>query len=154
MPGTPIWRPHIVLNRTNVSLFPDTRHNFEFQWNFGTRKDCQAAGVRTGLIHCTCGLPTSFISQWIWSQFTLADHTFVWLSKALYLIFKFAVAHRQSFDDDIRAILHIQACRKQTRTNLEFMHDAHRAVSLYARNWGQVYAKGTATNHVLAHGNL
>ena len=65
-----------------------------------------AAGVRTGLIDCTCGLPTSFVSQWIWSQFTLADHTFVWLSKALYLIFKFAVAHRQSFDDDIRAIRH------------------------------------------------
>jgi len=37
---------------------------------------------------------------------------------ALYLIFKFAVAHRQSFDDDMRALPHIQACRKQTRTNL------------------------------------
>src|SRR5215831_16169326 len=94
------------------------------------------------------GLPTSS-AQWIWSQFTLADHAFVWLSKALYLILKFAVVHRQSFDDDIRSLPHIQACRKQTRTNLEFMHDACRTVSLYAPNWGQVYAKGTATSHVL-----
>ena len=47
---------------------------------------------------------------------------------ALYLIFKFGVAHRQSFDDDIRALPHIQACRKQTHTNLEFMHDALRTV--------------------------
>ena len=97
------------------------------------------------------GLPTSS-AQWIWSQFTLADHAFVWLSKALYLILKFAVVHRQSFDDDIRSLPHIQACRKQTRTNLEFMHDARRTISLYAPNWGQVYAKGTATSHVLGRG--
>jgi hypothetical protein len=91
-----------------------------------------------------CGLPTSS-AQWIWSQFALPDHAFVWLSKALYLIFKFAAAHRQSFDDDIRAILHIQACRKQTRTNLEFVHDApqpRRTVSLYDPSWGQVHEKG------------
>jgi len=94
------------------------------------------------------GLPTSS-AQWIWSQFTLADHAFVWLSKALYLILKFAVVHRQSFDDDIRSLPHIQACRKQTRTNLEFMHDARRTISLYAPNWGQVYAKGTATRQRL-----
>src|SRR5215831_10457467 len=67
------------------------------------------------------GLPTSS-AQWLWSQFTLADHAFVWLSKALYLILKFAVVHRQSFDDDIRSLPHIQACRKQTRANLEFVH--------------------------------
>src|SRR5262249_18557680 len=89
-----------------------------------------------------CGRPTSFVSQWIWSQFTLADHAFVWLSKALYLIFKFAVAHRQSFDDDIRAIRHVRARRKQTLTNLEFVHNAHRTVSLYAPNWGIVHAVG------------
>ena len=94
------------------------------------------------------GLPTSS-AQWLWSQFTLADHAFVWLSKALYLILKFAVVHRQSFDDDIRSLPHIQACRKQTRTNLEFMHDARRTISLYAPNWGQVYAKGTATRQRL-----
>ena len=89
-----------------------------------------------------CGLPNSSVSQWIWSQFTLADHAFVWLSKALYLILKFAVVHRQSFDDDIRSLPHIQACRKQTRTNLEFMHDAHHAVTLRSR-LEQVHAKGT-----------
>src|SRR5215467_7222178 len=87
------------------------------------------------------GLPTSS-AQWLWSQFTLADHAFVWLSKALYLILKFAVVHRQSFDDDIRSLPHIQACRKQTRTNLEFMHDAHHAVTLRSR-LEQVHAKGT-----------
>ena len=87
------------------------------------------------------GLPTSS-AQWIWSQFTLADHAFVWLSKALYLTLKFAVVHRQSFDDDIRSLPHIQACRKQTRTNLEFMHDAHHAVTLRSR-LEQVHAKGT-----------
>ena len=76
-----------------------------------------------------CGLPNSSVSQWIWSQFTLADHVFVWLTNALYLIFKFAAAHRQSFDDDIGAIRHIQARRKQTRTNLEFVHDIHRTLS-------------------------
>src|SRR5215469_18540487 len=85
-----------------------------------------------------CGRPTGSFSQWIGSQFTLADHAFVSLSNALYLIFKFAVAHWQSFDDDIRAIRHIQACRKQTRTNLEFVHNAppqpSRTVSLYAPN--------------------
>ena len=54
-----------------------------------------------------CGRPTRSFSQWIWSQFTLADHAFVSLGNALYLIFKFAVAHRQSFDDDIRALPHI-----------------------------------------------
>src|SRR5262249_28603011 len=96
------------------------------------------------------GLPTSS-AQWIWSQFTLADHAFVWLGKALYLIFKFAVAHRQSFDDDIRAIRHIQACRKQTRTNLEFVHNAHRTVSLYAPKWGQVHAK--RKGHRARHGS-
>ena len=99
------------------------------------------------------GLPTSS-AQWLWSQFTLAHHAFVSLSNAPYLILKFAVAHRQSFDDDIRALPHIQACRKQTRTNLEFMHDAHRPVSLYARNWGQVYAKGTATSRARALPNI
>src|SRR5215472_3468355 len=87
------------------------------------------------------GLPTSS-AQWLWSQFTLADHAFVWLSKALYLILKFAVVHRQSFDDDIRSLPDIQACRKQTRTNLEFMHDAHHAVTLRSR-LEQVHAKGT-----------
>jgi hypothetical protein len=87
------------------------------------------------------GLPTSS-AQWIWSQFTLADHAFVWLSKTLYLILKFAVVLRQSFDDDIRSLPHIQACRKQTRTNLEFMHDAHHAVTLRSR-LEQVHAKGT-----------
>ena len=86
------------------------------------------------LLLTVCGWPTSFVSQWIWSQFTLADHTFVWLSNAPYLIFKFAVAHRQSFDDDIRAMRHIQLCRKQPCTNLEFVHDAHRTLSLYAPN--------------------
>src|SRR5215472_19065151 len=90
-----------------------------------------------------CSLPHSSVSQWIWSQFTLTDHVFVWLTNALYLIFKFAVAHRQSFDNDIRAIRHIQACRKQTRTNLEFVHNAHPTVSLYAPNWGQSTQKGT-----------
>src|SRR6516165_10769136 len=90
-----------------------------------------------------CGPPTSFVSQWIWSQFTLADHVFVWLSKALYLIFKFAVAHRQSFDDDIRAMPHIQACRKQTRTNLEFVHDVPPNGITLRSQLGQVYAKGT-----------
>src|SRR6516162_8300504 len=99
-----------------------------------------------------CGRLIRPFPQWIWSQFTLAYHAFVWLSNALYLIFKFAVAHRQSFDDDIRATRHIQACRKQTRTNLEFVHDARRTVSLYAPNMGQVYAKGTATGHVLGRG--
>ena len=84
-----------------------------------------------------CGRPIRPFPQWIWSQFTLAYHAFVWLSNALYLIFKFAVAHRQSFDDDIRALPHTQACRKQTSTNLEFVHDAHQTVSLYARNWGK-----------------
>ena len=87
------------------------------------------------------GLPTSS-AQWLWSQFTLADHAFVWLSKALYLILKFAVVHRQSFDDDIRSLPHIQACRKQTRANLEFVHDAHHAVTLRSR-LEQVHAKGT-----------
>jgi hypothetical protein len=52
------------------------------------------------------------------------------------LIFEFPVTHRQSFDDDIRAIRHIQAW-KQTRTNLEFVHNAHRTVSLYAPDWGK-----------------
>jgi len=82
------------------------------------------------------GLPTSS-AQWLWSQFTLAHHAFVSLSNAPYLIFKFAVAHWQSFDDDIRAIRHIQALRKQTRTNLEFVHNAHQTVSPYAPNWGK-----------------
>ena len=59
---------------------------------------------------------------------TLAHDTLVGLSDALYLIFKFAVAHRQSFDDDIRAVRNIQASRaskKQTLTNLEVVlgHD-------------------------------
>jgi hypothetical protein len=51
-----------------------------------------------------CGRATRSLSQWIWSQFTLADHAFVSFSNAHYLIFKFAVAHRQSFDDDIAAV--------------------------------------------------
>jgi hypothetical protein len=67
---------------------------------------------------------------------------FVWLTNALYLIFKFAIAHRQSFDDDIRAIRHIQARRKQTRTNLEFVHDTHRTLSTLRPQLGPVYAKG------------
>jgi hypothetical protein len=74
-----------------------------------------------------CDRPTRSVSPLVWSQLTLAHYAFVSLSKALYLIFKFAVAHRQSFDDDIRAIRHIQANRarrKQTLTNLEFVHDA------------------------------
>src|SRR5215469_5043600 len=101
-----------------------------------------------------CGRPTRSFSQWIWSQFTLADHAFVSLGNALYLIFKFAVAHRQSFDDDIRALLHIQACRKQTRPNLEFVHDAHHnvTISLYAPNRGKSTKKNyhrRATSHVL-----
>ena len=111
--------------------------------------------TQTGRLSLTvlmCCLPNSSVPQWIWSQFTLADHAFVSLGNALYLIFKFAVAHRQSFDDDIRAIRHIQACGKQTRTNLEFVHNAHRTLSLYAPNWGQVYAKGTATRHLLGRG--
>src|SRR6516162_74445 len=85
--------------------------------------DCyqRPPGARRAVL--MCGLPNSSASQWIWSQFTLADHVFVWLTNALYLIFKFAAAHRQSFDDDIRAIRHIQARRKQTLTNLEFVHD-------------------------------
>src|SRR6516164_11396416 len=94
-----------------------------------------------------CGLPNSSVSQWIWSQFTLADDVFVWLTNALYLIFKFALAHRQSFDDDIRAILHIQACRKQTLTNLEFVHNAPQQLSpnliTLRSTLKQVYAKGT-----------
>ena len=68
-------------------------------------------------------LPSSVAgSPWIWSQLTLAHDSLVRLGDALYLIFKFASAHRQSFDDDIRAVRHIQATRvrnKQTLTNLE-----------------------------------
>jgi hypothetical protein len=86
------------------------------------------------LLTAVCGLPDSSVSQWIWSQFTLADHVFVRVTNALYLIFKFAVAHRQSFYDNIRTIRHIQTRRKQALTNLEFVHDAHRTVSLYASN--------------------
>src|SRR6516225_2803890 len=59
---------------------------------------------------------------WIWSQLTLAYDSLVGLGDALYLIFKFAVAHRQSFDDDICAVRLVQATRfrkKQTLTNLE-----------------------------------
>src|SRR5262252_9258234 len=119
----------------NVNRASKRREGLRPTWR-SCRSWCEAP-----LIVLMRGLPTSS-AQWLWSQFTLADHAFVWLSKALYLILKFAVVHRQSFDDDIRSLPHIQACRKQTRTNLEFMHDAHRTASPYARNWGQVYAKG------------
>jgi hypothetical protein len=65
----------------------------------------------------------------IWSQLTLAHNTLIWFSNILYLIFKLAVALRQSFDDHIGSFRHIQtygACRKQTFTDLESVlgHDA------------------------------
>ena len=71
---------------------------------------------------------------------------------ALYLIFKFAVAHRQSFDDDMRALPHIQACRKQTRTNLNLCMTPFERCDFTLATGGQVYAKGTATRHVLGRG--
>jgi len=57
---------------------------------------------------------------------TLAHDALVGLSDALYLIFKFAVALWQSFDDNIRSVRHIQthrARRKQALADLEFVHD-------------------------------
>ena len=42
------------------------------------------------------------------------------------MIFKFAVPHRQSLDDyigDVRNTEGNRPCRKQTLTNLEFVHD-------------------------------
>jgi hypothetical protein len=59
---------------------------------------------------------------------TLPRDSLVGLGNALYLIFKFAVAHRQSFDNDICAIRHIQATRarkKQTLTNFEAVFGHH-----------------------------
>jgi hypothetical protein len=46
------------------------------------------------------------------------------LIDALYLIFKFAVVPRESLDDNIRCVRHIQtnrACKKQPLANLEFV---------------------------------
>src|SRR5215472_15197467 len=100
----------------NVNRASKRREGLRPTWR-SCRSWCEAP-----LIVLMRGLPTSS-AQWLWSQFTLADHAFVWLSKALYLILKFAVVHRQSFDDDIRSLPHIQACRKQTRANLEFVHN-------------------------------
>ena len=71
-------------------------------------------------------------SPWIWSQLTLAHDSLVGLSDALYLILKLAGAHRQSFDDDICAVRHVQATRfrkKQTLTNLEVVFGHLRATA-------------------------
>jgi hypothetical protein len=57
----------------------------------------------------------------------LAHNALVWLNKTLYLIFKFAVPHRQSLDDDIGDVWNTEThrpCGKQTLPNLEFVHDA------------------------------
>ena len=57
---------------------------------------------------------------------TLAHNALAWLSETPYLILEFAVPHRQSLDDYIRAVWNTEAnrpCRKQTLTNLEFVHD-------------------------------
>jgi hypothetical protein len=57
---------------------------------------------------------------------TFAHNALVWLSETLYLIFKFALPHRQSLDHYIRAVWNTEAhrpCGKQTLTNLEFVRD-------------------------------
>jgi hypothetical protein len=64
------------------------------------------------------------------SQLTLAHDALVRLIDALYLIFKFAAALRQSFDYDIRSVRGVQANRarrKQPLADLEFVlgHDAY-----------------------------
>jgi len=64
------------------------------------------------------------VSPWICSQLTLAHDALARLADALYLIFKFAVMPRQSFDDDIRSGRNVQtnrAYKKQPLADLEFM---------------------------------
>jgi len=64
------------------------------------------------------------VSEWICSQLTFTHDPLVKLVDALYLIFKFAVALWQSFDDDIcsaRQVLCSRAYKKQVLADLEFV---------------------------------
>ena len=75
----------------------------------------------------------------IWSQLTLAHNALIWFGKILYLIFKLAIAFRQSFYDHVGSFRHIQtcgACRKQTFTDLESVlgHDTPHASRWAWRN--------------------
>jgi hypothetical protein len=61
-------------------------------------------------------------------QLAFAHHALVGLVGALYSIFKFAIALRQSFGDDIRAAGQMKGVlKKYSLTNLEFMF-GHRTV--------------------------
>ena len=79
-----------------------------------------------------CGLPNSSVSQWIWSQFTLADHVFVWLTNALYLISNSPSRIGNRLMTTYAPSGTSKRAGNQTRTNLEFVHD-----TLYAPNWGK-----------------
>jgi hypothetical protein len=62
------------------------------------------------------------VSPGSWFQLTLPGNPLVIVSKTLYLIFKFAVALWQPFDDDIRSVRSVEsALKKQTLTKLEFV---------------------------------
>ena len=53
---------------------------------------------------------------------TLTGDPLVIVSKTLYLIFKFAVALWQPYDDDIRSVRCVESTlKKQTLTKLEFV---------------------------------
>ena len=56
------------------------------------------------------------VSPRICSQLALAHDALVRLVDALYLIFKFAVVLRQSFDDDIRSPRYVDRAIERTRT--------------------------------------
>jgi hypothetical protein len=93
----------------------------------------ETAPLPAALVHRVAFLPGSAAGfPWIWSQLTLAHDSLVGLGDALYLILKFAGAHRQSFDDDICTVRLVQATRfrkKQTLTNLEVVFGHLRATA-------------------------
>ena len=63
---------------------------------------------------------------WFRSQLTLASDAFVKIIDVPYLIFKLAIAFRQSLDDDIRSVRQVfrsMTNRKQVLADLEFVRD-------------------------------